>query len=264
MGSLKYMTDYQTLFDTSAFLDTFFGWTGTEKSNGILEFRLREHHKFWSTIQPTWSKDGATILEFGGGPTVGNLISATNKANHIIFSEYAESNRKAVSSWIEGEAEAHDWSSMIRYVVKQLEGNFKDEAVSLREQQMKDKIKSVVPCDMTKCPVVDINEVFDVVSTSFCVEECSSSFEEYKSAISKLGKLIKPGGYLHMAGNLKESFYVVGKHKFRVLPLTREMVEEAMEDARMPVVNFEIMELDDDFTISDAQAVFSVDGRKAK
>ncbi len=255
------MTDYHTLFDTEAFLNTFWKvpveWN---ENKSEIPFLLEEHHKFWSTVG--YKNEGLSVLEFGGGPALANLISASKVAKYITFADYTESNRKAVNFWVNGESQAHDWSSMIAYVLNHLEGNFNEKAVLIRTQDMRNKIQPVVPCDITKYPIVS-GGPYDVVSTSFCIEECSSSVHDYQTNIGKLCEVLKPqGGYLHMAGNLNESFYVVGKHIFHVLPLEESIVLEAMKSAGMVVTNFEIKEMQGNLNASNRRAVFSISARK--
>ena len=66
---------------------------------------------------------------------------------------------------------------------------------------------------------------------------------KYKSTVAKLCKLIKPSGYLRMEGSLGGTFYMVGSERFYVFPLTRTMVEEAMQEAHMEDVKIEVVEL---------------------
>ena len=265
MENLRYMTDYHSLFDTKLYLETF--WKvpveGNEDKTEI-PFLLKEHHEFWSSLKCSAngdSSDGFKVLEFGGGPALANLISAAKVARSVTFAEYTESNRNAVNSWINDEPNAHNWSSMISYVLKHLENDYNHDALSIRTQEMRRKIRPVVSCDITKQPSVS-GAPYDVVSTSFCIEECSSSVAEYKTNIGKLCEVLKPRGYLHMAGNLKESFYVVGKHAFRVFPLEEEIVLEAVRDAEMDVMNFEIKEMECQVDASNRRAVFSITARK--
>lgn len=40
-----------------------------------------------------------TLLEFGGGPTLHSVISATRHVGTITFADYAESNRSEITTW---------------------------------------------------------------------------------------------------------------------------------------------------------------------
>lgn len=257
MEDLKYMTDYHTLFDTQSYLDSLSNpwWP-------YVEIRLNWQNRFWSTFH-TSSKEGVTVLEFGGGPNVANVISAAANVKHIVFSEYTETNRNAVNSWIKGEPGAHDWSPAIEYVVKRLEGNTTDKAASVRAAEMRKKIISVVPCDITMRPVIqlkpdDIGKRFDVVSTTSCLEVCTNSEKDYNAAIAGLSELLKPGGTLYMSGALDDNLCVIGKYKFRVFNLSQKIIEEAMANA-----GFVDIEFRKEAAHGDSDVVFAVNGRKS-
>lgn len=96
-----------------------------------------------------------------------------------MFSEYTEANSNAVTSWINGDSGTHDWSSVVEYVVKELEWNSSDKAVSIRVTEMKRKISSVVPCNITERPIVrfksqKLDKLFEVVSTTLCLDYVST------------------------------------------------------------------------------------------
>ena len=107
----------------------------------------------------------------------------------------------------------------------------KVDMVSNRANELKRKIKSIVPCDVNETPIVQLPETdvaipFDVVSTSLCLETCVSSEAHYKNIVAQLCKRLKPNGYLFMNGVLEETFYVIGKEKFYCFPITEKMVKE--------------------------------------
>lgn len=151
----------------------------------MLEFRLKSFHRFWSDVTQGSPRDskGVRCLEFGGGPSIANLVSACPKVDRIVFAEYTAANREAVTSWIAGSPKAHKWSTLIKYIVRDIEGEEVDEKIiSDREEQVKQNIKSVVACDVAKNPIVDFELVdvgnpFDVVSTSGCLEVCGKALQ---------------------------------------------------------------------------------------
>ena len=119
----------------------------------------------------------------------------------------------------------------------------KVENVLNRANEVKQKTKSVVPCDVTKSPIVqldkdDVGKPFDVISSSLCLETCVSSEEHYKETVAELGGLIKPNGYLFMNGVLEQTFYFVGKEKLYTFPLTEKLIKEAMNEAGFEITKF--------------------------
>ena len=269
MANLKYVEDYDNSFDTKAYLNSVYkAFDGPENVEAYLDFRLKELHKFWSIFEPLKSSknDTSTLLDFGGGPVIVNLVSAAPKVHRIVVAEYTEANRNAMRLWINGNTDAYDWSPYIKYIVKDLEGNVNKETPSFRMQEIKQKIKSIVPGDITKKPIVelnpdDINKQFDVVSTTLCLEVCTSSVTEYKAAVVELCKLVKPGGYLYMAGTLESTFYTFAGERFYVFPLTQEVIEEAMQEGGILGVKFKTQPLKANRELSDAKAGFVAYGR---
>lgn len=218
---------------------------------------IKAFHEFWSDFKAPATDTKVRYLEFGGGPSIINLVIACPNVDEIVFAEYTAANRQAVISWINGDPEAHDWTTLIELVVLEVEVNKtyhsvasltdKDrlDAISSRASEVKRKIKCIVPCDVTKTPIIkvdsdDATEPFDVVATSFCLEVTVSSEEQYRNSVTELCKLLKPNGYLFMNGVLKETFYFVGEEKFFAFPLTENLVKEAMIGAGIEIEKFVI------------------------
>ena len=85
---------------------------------------------------------------------------------------------------------------------------------------------------------------------------CTSSVTEYKAAVVELCKLVKPGGYLYMAGTLESTFYTFAGERFYVFPLTQEVIEEAMQEGGILGVKFKTQPLKANRELSDAKAGF--------
>lgn len=266
------MADYRTAFDAETYLvmdDKYHDTNSDDKT--LLEYRQKPFHKFWSNFKADVSRgtSGVRCLEFGGGPVIRNLISASPKVDRIVFAEYLEGNRQAVISWLAGNSKAHDHSSLIKYVVHDLEGDCSPDAVSKREKDLRQKIQSVVSCDVTANPIVDLEPIdlgkpFDVVSTSLCLEGVASSEEHYKSCVAKLCKFLKPSGHLIMFGVLNESFYVVGDAKFHHFTVTQSVIQDALQEAGIRVVEKEIFDLPPfNSQYGDAQEEFYIIGEKS-
>ena len=62
---------------------------------------LEAWHKFYSKYT-NGSRNSRALLEFGGGPTVHSLISASQHVETVTFADYAESNRNEISIWKDG------------------------------------------------------------------------------------------------------------------------------------------------------------------
>ena len=227
MESLRFGEDYNKNFDPKAYLNYY---DGAGDQLQYREFPLGCFHEFWSKM----AKQNARVLDFGGGPAIYDLISATPYAEEIIFAEYSEENRKEVAAWREGSRDAHDWSPYFRFVVQRFEGKGIEEAL-IREAELRKKITHILPCDIAledpvKWPSTWTSQrrSFDVVTTSCCIETAVKSEIEYSNAIAKLRKYLKPGGYLVMYSSLGQAFYYVGEEKFYCFSASENQIQETL------------------------------------
>ena len=228
MHSLRVGEDYHNKFDPKAYLNYF---NGTGDQVEASEFSLRCLHEFWWKM----AKRNARVLDFGGGPAIYDLISAAPYAEEIIFAEYSEENRKEVASWRERSPGAYDWSPFFRFVLQRLEGKGRGEEALIREAELRKKITHILPCDIAledpvKWPSTWTSQLgsFDVVITSSCLEAAAKSEIEYRDAIAKLKKYLKPGGFLVMYSFIGQTFYYVGKEKFYFLFVSENQIQEIL------------------------------------
>ena len=227
MESLRFGEDYHNKFDPKAYLNYY---SGTDDHVEYREFSLRCFHEFWSKM----AKRNVRVLDFGGGPAIFDLISAAPYAEEIIFAEYSEENRKEAAAWRDRSPDAHDWSPYFKFVLQRLEGKGSEEAL-IREAELREKITHILPCDIAledpvKWPSTWTSQLgsFDVVTTSLCLEAAVKSETEYRDAIAKLKKYLKPGGFLVMFSVIGETFYYVGKEKFYCLFLSENQIQEIL------------------------------------
>ena len=225
MDVVRFGEDHSEFFDSETYLRSYLK---EDHCNEYTEFSLRCFQEFWSEIGNT----NLRVLEFGGGPTICNLITAAPYVKEIIFAEYTEKNRREVQKWLEKSPDAHDWSLHFKFVVENLEGRNRED-VKIRECELREKISHILACDInwqdpvqwpSSCEV----HSFDVVTTSLCLEACVTSSEGYRHAIAKLKTFLKPGGFIALYGVLGETFYMVGQEKFYCFPLSKELVEETL------------------------------------
>ena len=130
----------------------------------------------------------------------------------------------------------YDWTEYIKYVVRDLEGDTTEDAVVRREKEMVEKIKEVIPCDITKpdCLAKEYqSRQYDIVQTSKCLECVLDSREAYQQSIVKLATYLKPGGYLQLVTCIGETWYTLPglAHNFYVLKVEVEDVQKGCEMA---------------------------------
>ena len=227
---------------------------------------LQKFHKFWKQFS---SRDNLKLLEYGGGPIISGLISACPHLEHVVFAEYLECNRKAVENWVKQTPDAFDWKTTFDFIVQELEGGDENEA-NERQAELRQKIQAFVPCDVKGINLLELpatlstkyHPPYDVVSTSLCLEAVVESDNEYKEAVAKLAELVKPGGYLVMHGTLQESFYTVGKQKYYVYRLRKEIIVESLENAGIKDIEFNSFSSGLSHHLTDMESKFFVYGKR--
>ena len=192
-----------------------------------------QFYHFYAKYSSKWNNKTARMLEFGGGPVITSLISAVPYVNQITFAAYTESERKEIEMWKHGKEGAHDWSSDFKYVVYEVENIVRDDTQwQDREGLLRKRISNIIACDIfCENPLLIEQEPFEIISTSLCLEAACTTFAEYKEAVKKLVRLLKPGGFLLMFIVERETFYMVGDKKWFCLYLTLEQVKEALAEA---------------------------------
>ena len=183
------------------------------------------------------------MLEFGAGPVIAYVISASLYASEIVLSEYLETNRKVLQMWLDRDPNAPNWSPFFEYVVQELEGKSKEEAAK-REEELRQVVKAVIPCDIHKDPPVEPAYCgpYDVVFAGYCLESACNSLEELSGAVSKLAKLLKPEGKLVIItvdGPGDTFFYMVGEKKFTNLSISEETLTTILQQNGFHDITFQ-------------------------
>ena len=216
--------EYLNNFDARIYLKYYYD----DVNNGHAGHMLRCFHDAFQTVP-----DNVKVLDYGAGPSLLPSIAAASKASEIVLAEYAESNRKVLREWLDGDPAAYDWTPHFNFVVGDLEGKGGEE-VAVRQEKVRNIAKAVVHCDLTQDPIIDssYNTPFDVVASSLVVDAIPETYEHYVELMSRLGKLVKPGGslFLYSVDNALQQ-YPVGDHIFKCLQISSDEVRNAMENA---------------------------------
>lgn len=116
-----------------------------------------------------------------------------------------------------------------------------------------------------KCDVLSENpfhpesiEPAGCVITSLCLEAACKDLQSYRDALSRVAKLIRPGGALVMVGVLGETFYYVDRIRFSCLQLSKADIEDVLKKLDFTVQEFKILPAQDpeNNKVSDFDAVF--------
>ena len=212
--------DYLSKFDPAVFLREFY-------AGNVNRHRLRCFHDTFSILPPNLE-----VLDYGSGPCLVGTISAATKASKIILSDYSDVNCRTLRQWLIKDPTSFDWSPHFSYVVQELEGK-KEQEVSKRQDLVRSLVDNVVHCDITKDPPIEqgYNNLYDVVISSFVLEVVAQTIDEYGLLVSRLGKLVKPGGLLLIYGVEHRNFYTVGNVTFWEISINADNTVAAMKDA---------------------------------
>lgn len=92
----EYDSELNTAFPAKPYLEQFKD-PKTDPTKSQTQF-LQGFHSFYEKYV-RGSSDSLSLLEFGGGPALFSLISASKYVERITFSDYAETNRDEVLRW---------------------------------------------------------------------------------------------------------------------------------------------------------------------
>ena len=229
---------YHEEFNTKEYLNSFFGsLEGNPHLKGRFTWRWEQMYKFVTRYNSKWNNKTAKLLEFGGGPAVVPLVSVAPYVDQITFSAYLESERKEVELWKQGKEGAHDWSSHFKYVTNEVENIAGDDAWREREELLRKRITAIVPCDaLSDNPLLGRQELFELISTSLCLEAASTTYTQYKEVVKKMIGLLKPGGFFMIISPECATYYRFGGKKWSCLYVTLENVKEALAEAGTTVI----------------------------
>ena len=126
-------------------------------------------HKFFHSVPLPQAE--LKLLDFGCGPVIANVISASQYVSDIVLAEYTPQGRVLLEQWLKRDPSfTFDWSPHFKYIVQTLEGRSEAE-VKEREESLCQKIKAIVQCSdcvsICVCVCVSLS-----LSLSFCFCVC--------------------------------------------------------------------------------------------
>ena len=200
-------------------------YSAVEKENAfLLDFFHTTYYKF--------PKNGS-LIEIGGGPTLYQLISASEVVKDITFTEFHPANLEACKAWLEKGKSAFDWSPFLEYV-KNLEG-IND--IDILEKRMREKIIRLIPCDLFSENPIWKKEKFDIMSINFCAESITNTQKDFEKVMKNSLSLLKDGGHLVMTSLEGANYYRVGKRNFPAYPITESYLLNFFKKNNFSIIN---------------------------
>lgn len=213
-------------FDPHDYVREYYSRLGPEN-----RFLLDFYHDVYRTVSPT-----SRLLEFGGGPTVYQLLSASLHVGEIVFAEYLEQNRNEVRRWLRGDSGAWNWDLFLHYVSARESHDLahRDEM----KDQVRQKVTSIIECDAFMPNMLGsiAPGSFDIVSSGFCLECISPHQETFQRALEGLLSYLGPRGSLVMTLLKNSSSYQVGEKLFPSFALDEKYIQTTLQNLGLKVV----------------------------
>jgi hypothetical protein len=218
-------------FDPRAYLKEYYSHLGNE-NRALLHFLDESYARIFTEIS------AARMLEFGGGPTIYQLISAAKYAVSIDFSEYLDANLNEVQLWLRDAQGQFFWDSFIRYVLDREGVHPHPGAVAQRRQLIRSKIERLIYCDAKEPDPLgpEFRSPYDIVSVNFVLESITTDMAEWNVFVEHVAPLVRPQGYLLMCAIMGASAYRVGQLYFPAVPISPEIMETKLKQQHFSIV----------------------------
>ncbi|XP_056400772.1 nicotinamide N-methyltransferase-like isoform X3 [Hyla sarda] len=259
MSDFTNTSEYEEKFDPRLYLETYFHLGSGSLADDFLRFVLEN---FNNTFKSGAVK-GCKLIDIGTAPSIYQLLSACETFDDITVTWHTKRELQELQKWLNNEPDAFDWSSIIKHVCE-IEGNRMGQKE--KEEKLREKIKQVLMCDVSKNNPLAPHEVpgADCLTTTVCLEAACRSYDSYATALKNLSHLLKPKGTLLMAGDLGANYYEVGSNKVFSLPVNEKFLKKAISES-----GYEIIQLvsfgkpeDAEFGTSDYEGFYFVHAQK--
>jgi hypothetical protein len=241
-------------FEPRAYLHEYYSDLGAENL-ALLRFFAESYREL-----PT----GGLLLDFGGGPTIYPLISATTCVAEIHFSDYLEANLREVRRWLSGDPAAFDWDPFIRKSLELETGRpCTDREVEQRARKIRACVTRITHCDASRTPPIDAARAsYDIVLSNFCAESATADREQWQAYMANISSLLRPGGALIVSALKGASQYAVGECSFAAVHISEDDLLETLEDNGFPRKNIDLRSVPADRPTRDYQGLMMALARK--
>jgi hypothetical protein len=221
------------------YLFTFYSHGPTPDEEAVFDFLVCHYPKIQSQ---------RCMIELGCGPAIHHALPAVPFVAEIHMADYLEQNLEHIQAWKEGRSDACNWHGFTALSLK-LEGRpFDEQAIVLRERQLRKKITSLLRCDLRQDSPLGHHIQYPVVGCFYCTEVVgctdvtSASKKEWQRVMGRVSDLVAPGGHLFLSAVKESWFYALYSPdgKTRRLPVTF-LTEQDFRDT-LPALDFDMRE----------------------
>ncbi|XP_073513319.1 nicotinamide N-methyltransferase-like [Phyllobates terribilis] len=211
-------------FDSRQFLDHYF----SDKSAKVFE----EDAQFFpiESLKKTFSEGlikGDLLIDISVGSTIHHLYAAGDYFKHIIVLKARDRCILELKRWVDERTGAFSWCHAAKF-----HGNVEGESYQLEntEQKVRSALQHVVKCNLKKENMTDpiVLPPADCIISAWLLDAICKDHDDYISNVRKFSKLIKPGGYIILIGNIDATYYTVGKHIYHLLKYDEDFVRKAL------------------------------------
>jgi ubiquinone/menaquinone biosynthesis C-methylase UbiE len=210
---------YENRFDPTHYLKDWYTENPLDIDISIkLLYKLYNSEKF----------KGGSLLDVCCGPVPHWVAAASRKYTDITFSDLLDRNLEQIRKWLHKAPDAFDWTNAFRYAADA-------EGVSdhtIIEERVRTAVKDVIPCDIhQENPLLNVTKQFDAIQCSYGLDGASLDQQTLQNTVKNISNILKPGGAFVVLSTLGAVFYYVGPEKLPCLPMTKEMLVDALTGA---------------------------------
>jgi hypothetical protein len=234
--SSKLITDFKR-FSPQEYLQEYY--SSIDKENkAILHFLAEAYTKRVKRSVSLFKK--VNFLEFGGGPTIYSLISASPVVDEITFSDYNKNNLAEVRRWLKGKG-SFNWDRWFAAALRLERKRSDQRSIRERENLLRKKIVSLVQADERRSHPLAHHPLkkFEIVSTFFCPESSTGRRDSYLKDLKDIASLVRNGGLLVTASLMNAHNYKIGSHLFPAVSVTPASLRSDLKS-----LGFKILYLD--------------------
>jgi hypothetical protein len=187
---------------------------------------------------------GGTMLEFGGGPTVYQLISAAARHADIHFADYVPGNLGEVRAWLKSEPGAFNWRPFIACALEHEGIDVTEDAIDEREEMMRQRITRLLPGNAFEVEPLGRPASYVIVGVNFVLEGITDTPQEWERTMQNVINLVAPGGYLINTVVTGARYWWHGQRRYSLASVDSQTICETLQRLGLQILRLETAEAD--------------------